>query len=197
MRGAKQIGLSFAITVLSLALSGCATTGSTPYQPVSASNSAAGGFSDERIDAGLYKVTFAGNRLTSRETVESYLLYRAAELTLEQGYDWFAIIDKEVEHKVDRTIEPGPIYDPWFASDYAYWRPYWRYYAPGTGWRNWYPYYGDPFWTGRLQPQTSERFEATAEIRMEHGAMPATNVRAFDAHDVIDRIGPSVQRPKD
>lgn len=180
-----------------LLVAGCATTGSTPYQPVSASNAAAGGFSDRRIADGDYQVTFAGNHLTSRETVESYLLYRAAELTLEQGYDWFTIVDRETEHRVDRQMVPGPAYDPWFASDYAYWRPYWRYYSPTIGWRSWYPYYGDPFWTSRLQQRTIERFEATAEIRMGHGAMPAENLRAFDARDVIARIGPTVKKPQE
>lgn len=185
-----------AIAALPLALAGCATVGSTPYQPVSASNPAAGGFTDQKLAEGRYSVTFAGNRLTSRETVESYLLYRAAELTLEQGYDWFAIVDKQMEHRVDREIVPDPLYDPWFASDYRYWRPYWRYYVPGTGWRSWYPYNGDPFWASRVQTQTSDRYEASAEIRMGRGAMPSTDLRAFDAHDVIARIGPSVQRPQ-
>jgi len=196
MRGVNRNILLAAIAALPLALSGCASIGSTPYQPVSASNPAAGGFSDQRLDEGRYSVTFSGNRLTSRETVESYLLYRAAELTLEQGYDWFAIVDKQVEHTVDRQLVRDPLYDPWFASDYRYWRPYWRYYVPGTGWQSWYPYNGDPFWTSRMQTQTSERYEAAAEIRMGRGPMPATDVRAFDAHDVIGRIGPDVKRPQ-
>ncbi len=197
MQNGKRTFLAAGMMALSLAIAGCSTTGSTPYQPVSASNRAAGGFSDERLATGDYRVTFSGNRLTSRETVEAYLLYRSAELTVEQGYDWFVIVDREVEHRVDRDTYPDPRYDPWFASDYAYWRPYWRYYAPGTGWNSWYPYYGDPFWASRAPTRTIERFEATAEIRMGHRAMPAENVRAFDARDVIARIGPDVQRPGD
>lgn len=188
--------LSATALASALLIAGCATTGSTPYQPVSASNPSAGGFSDQQIAADQFRVSFAGNHFTSRETVESYLLYRAAELTLQQGYDWFAIVDHATEHQVDRDTVPDPMYRPWFASDYAYWRPYWRYYAPTAGWQNWYPYYGDPFWTTRVQTRTVERFEATAEIRMGHGAMPAQDVRAFDAHDVIARIGPTVQRPQ-
>jgi len=197
MQICKQACLAASITVLSLALAGCSTTGSTPYQPVSASNRAVGGFSDERLAPDEYRVTFSGNRLTSRETVESYLLYRAAELALEQGYDWFAIVDRQVEHQVERDVYPDTRYDPWFAADYGYWRPYWRYYAPGTGWNSWYPYYGDPFWASRTPSRTVERFEATAEIHMGRGAMPATDVRAFDARDVIARIGPDVKRPEE
>ena len=155
MQNGKRTFLAAGMMALSLAIAGCSTTGSTPYQPVSTSNRAAGGFSDERLATGDYRVTFSGNRLTSRETVESYLLYRSAELTVEQGYDWFVIVDREVEHRVD------------------------------------------PFWASRAQTRTIERFEATAEIRMGRGAMPAENVRAFDARDVIARIGPQVQRPED
>lgn len=187
--------LMAAACLASVMTAGCASTGSTPYQPLSTSNAAAGGFTDQKIAEDRYMVTFAGNHLTSRETVESYLLYRAAELTLEQGYDWFTIIDRETEHRVDRDTAVSPMYDPWFAADYGYWRPYWRYYSPLDGWRNWYPYYGDPFWASRVQSRTVERFEATAEIKMGHGPMPAQDVRAFDARDVIARIGPTVKKP--
>jgi len=31
---------------------------------------------------------------------------------------------------------------------------------------------------------------------MGHGAKPAGNVRAFDAHEVVDRLGPTIQMPK-
>lgn len=195
MRKSTRTALSAALAVTAFLFSACSTT-STPYQPLSASSRVAGGFSDTRVAEGHYLVTFAGNTLTSRETVESYLLYRAAELTLEQGYDWFVINDREVEHRVEKQLRPDPMYDPWYARDYYYWRPYWRYYGPAAGWRSWYPYYGDPFWADRVDTRTVERFEATADIQMGHGAMPATNLRAFDARDVIDQIGPSVQRPQ-
>jgi hypothetical protein len=145
-----------------------------------------------RLAENQYRVTFAGNRLTSREQVESSLLYRAAELTLQRGYDWFVIVDREVERQVEREVRRDPFYDPWFYRDYAYWRPYWRYYGPNVGWQSWYPYYGDPFWADRMQDRTVERFEATAEIRLGRGFMRATDVRAFDARDVIARLGPDV-----
>jgi hypothetical protein len=179
-----------------LVLVGCATSGSTPYQPASSANAVQGGYSEVRLAEDRYSVTFAGNRLTSREQVEASLLYRAADLTLQRGYDWFVIVDKETERQVERQAGIDPLYDPWFRRDYLYWRPYWRYYGPGMGWNYWYPYYGDPFWADRLRDRTVERFEATAEIRMGRGAMPATDVRAFDARDVIGRLGPQVRPPQ-
>ncbi|WP_313670421.1 CC0125/CC1285 family lipoprotein [Sandarakinorhabdus sp.] len=179
-----------------LVLAGCATSGSTPYQPASSANAVQGGYSEVRLAEDRYSVTFAGNRLTSREQVEASLLYRSAELTLQRGYDWFVIVDKETERQVERQAGIDPLYDPWFRRDYLYWRPYWRYYGPGMGWNYWYPYYGDPFWADRFRDRTVERFEATAEIRMGRGAMPATDVRAFDARDVIGRLGPQVRPPQ-
>lgn len=184
------------ISALSLALvtSGCATSG-TPYQPISASNQVSGGYSEVRRADGVYRVTFAGNRFTSREDVEGYLLYRAAELTVQQNYDWFVIQDREIERRVEREVRRDPLYDPWFGADYGYWRPYWRYYQPRSGWQTWYPYYGDPFWSRDVDVRTVERFDVTAEITMGHGAMPATNLRAFDARDVLARLGPDIRRP--
>lgn len=181
---------------IALTLAGCASTGSTPYQPASSANAVQGGYSDTRLAEDRYSVTFAGNRLTSREQVETFLLYRAAELTQQRGYDWFVIVDKETERQVERQMGRDPMYDPWFYRDYGYWRPFWRYYVPRTGWNNWYPYYGDPFWADRMQDRTVERFEATAEIRLGRGLMPATDVRAFDARDVIARLGPQVRPPQ-
>ena len=38
-----------------------------------------------------YRVSFAGNSATSLQTVDDYLLYRAAELTVQTGHDWFQV----------------------------------------------------------------------------------------------------------
>jgi hypothetical protein len=190
------IGQRSVTAALALALAGCASTGSTPYQPASSANAVEGGYSELRLAEDRYAVTFAGNRLTSREQVEAGLLHRAAELTLQRGYDWFVIIDKQTERTVERQAVRDPLYDPWFHRDYFYWRPYWRYYGPGVGWNNWYPYYGDPFWATRTRDRIIDMFEATAEIRMGRGAMPASDVRAFDARDVIGRIGLQARAPQ-
>ena len=128
--------------------------------------------------------------------MESYLLFRAAELTLEQGMDWFAIEDRVVEHEVERQVRRDPFYDPWFGSYYGYWRPSWRYYGR-TGWRSWYPYYGHTFWTDHVDVREVERFEAMAEIRLGSGATPNDTMRAFNASEVIERIKPRVEYPGD
>lgn len=183
-----------ALAGAALSLAGCATP-VTPYQPASAANPVAGGYSDTRIAADRYLVTFSGNSFTSRERVEAALLYRAAELTVQQGYDWFVIHDREMERQVEREVRRDPLYDPWFVRDLGLWRPYWRYYGPRSGWQSWYPYDGDRFWTSHVDVRTIERFEATAEIIMGRGRKPGDNVRAFDAREVMTRLGPEVLHP--
>lgn len=175
-----------------LALSGCASS-STPYQPLSSASQISGGYTDHQLGEGRYRVTFAGNRLTSRETVESYLLFRSAQLTLEQGYDWFVVVDHEMDHRITREIRPDPYYRPWFSPSYGDWRPYWRYYEPEFGWREWDPYHGDRFWTEEV---TTEEFEAAAEIRMGKGAIPAGETAAMDARKVSAELGPRIEDPR-
>ncbi len=178
-----------------LALTGCTAT-STPYQPLGLGSRISGGYTDIRIDETHYRVSFAGNRLTSRDRVESYLLFRAAELTLLKGYDYFIIQDREVEHQIERQVRRDPFYDPWYRPYHDYWRPYWRYYRNGRGWYIWYPYYGDPFWADRYDVRTIDRYEATADIVMGKGARPNGNLRSFDAREVRDRLAPQIEYPE-
>ncbi|MCL6251227.1 hypothetical protein M3P36_09265 [Altererythrobacter sp. KTW20L] len=176
-----------------MAVVGCAHP--TPYQPLGSRSEGSGGYSDERVAQGHYRVAFRGNSLTSRETVEAYLLYRAAELMVSEGYDWFVVIDREVEHTVTREVRRDPLYRPWFGPAYSTWQPYWRYYLRGQGWVVWDPYHADPFWADRVDERRVEQFESSAEIRAGRGVAPAGNGQVFVARDVLEEIGPRVVRP--
>ena len=66
------------------ALAGCATT----YQSMGGT----GGYRDSHIAEDVYRVLYSGNGFATRETVQTYWLYRAAELTLEKGFDGFEIV---------------------------------------------------------------------------------------------------------
>lgn len=181
----------------SIALAGllAACTTATPYQPNIPGQKVSGGFSEMRIEQNRFRVTFSGNSLTSRETVEGYLLYRAAELTVEQGYDWFTIVDRNTEADRRTYVERDPFYSPWYGPAYGYWRPSWRYYGGGYGWRSWDPYWGSPFWGDSIDVRTVTRFEASAEVTMSRGAKPTDDPRAFDARAVVSNLGPRVLRP--
>ena len=75
----KRLFLAAAATA-AVVLGGCATA--TPYQPLQPGWTASGGFSERQIEPNRWQVSFSGNSLTSRQTVETYLLFRSAELTL-------------------------------------------------------------------------------------------------------------------
>jgi hypothetical protein len=181
--------------VAALALAGglAACETATPYQPLEKGSAVSGGFTDQKLDANHFRVTFQGNNLTSRETVETYLLYRAAELTVAQGYDWFETVDRHTQRDRRTYVDPDPFYGPGYA--WGYWRPNWRYYGGGFGWRSWGPFWGDPFWADNTQIQTVQKFEASAEIVMRHGPKPEGDARAFEARAVIANLGPKIERP--
>jgi hypothetical protein len=80
----------------------------TPYQP-SAFSRAHYGYAQTETDANRVRVSFSGNAETSRETVETYLLFRAAELTLERGYDYFVVADHDVEANTQYAVAGPPV----------------------------------------------------------------------------------------
>ncbi|MDP3802210.1 hypothetical protein [Brevundimonas sp.] len=167
-----------------LALSACATA--TPYGPAGVDSRY--GYSEQRVDADRYRVSFAGNSVTSREQVEMALLLRAAEVTVENGFDWFATVNRATDRDVRLQRTP----DPFFYDRYGpYWGPSWRYYRRGY-WSPW----GDPFW-GRndFDVREIDRYEASAEVVMGRGRKPADDPNAFDAREVIQNLGPQVTRP--
>ncbi len=149
----KRSGAIAAIAAAGLALGSCMTA--TPYQPAVGTGSYRTGYSDEAIESDRFRVSFAGNSLTSRETVERYLLYRAAELTLQKGFDHFVLVSRDTETKTNTYVDQrwGPSYGPW-----GYWRPYWRWYRPRFGWRSWDPFYDDPFWDRDVDVRTVNRY---------------------------------------
>ncbi|MBN8807569.1 MAG: hypothetical protein J0I47_04935 [Sphingomonas sp.] len=185
-RRASALGL---IAASSLALAGCMTE--TTYRPATGRGFEREGYSERQIEPNRFLVMFAGNSVTSRETVERYLLFRAAELTVQQGFDYFVMADRDTDKRT-RTY----VTEPFGPGPWGYWGPRWRYYGRGFGWRSWDPFWGDPFWGDRVDVNTVDKFEASAEIVMGHGPKPAGNVRAFDARAVMANIGPSVVMPK-
>lgn len=166
-------------------MAACATP--TPYQQYQPEGARGihGGYSDQRLAPNRFKVSFHGNELTSRDRVENYLLYRAAELTVASGYDWFMIADRHTEHDVETHVRESP---------WGYWQPHWRYQRYGYGWDVWHPEYGGAFWANQIDVSRVESFEVTAEIVLGKGA--ASEPAAFDARRVMTAIGPMVELPK-
>ena len=80
--------LQIAAIMLAVSLGCCAS----PYQAESFFNATEGGFSEFELESGLWRVTVQSNPDTSDETVQTYWLYRCAELALEKSFDGFAIL---------------------------------------------------------------------------------------------------------
>ena len=81
------IALAFSAALLTA----CATS-PTLYGPQTAPRGA--GYSEYRLEAGRYRVTFQGNPGAPINQVSDYALLRAAELALRDGYDWFRVADR-------------------------------------------------------------------------------------------------------
>lgn len=184
--------------VMALAATVAACTTATPYQPYRPDRlgEVHGGYSEQRLGPNRFIVRFHGNELTSRDRVEKYLLFRAAEVTVQNGASWFSIVDRHTEHDVRTYARPGPFAGPFYGSPYGYWRPHWRYYRRGYGWDVWHPEYGGPFWGDTIDIDTVESYEASAEIVLRKGPMMATDQRAFDARRVLADLGPTIELPR-
>jgi len=185
-----------ATIVGAMALAACATP--TPYQPATGQGFYRNGYSDQQIEPNRFQVSFSGNDLTSRETVERYLLYRAAQLTLERGFDHFILADRDTNVR-SRTYST-PNFGGAYAGGFGWgggWGPAWRYRSRAFGWRSWDPFWGDPFFDRSVDIRTVDKYEAMAEIVTGRGPKPANNVRAFDARAVLQSLGPTVTAPED
>ena len=96
--------------LLAVAIGAAAVTAAraetTPYQPAVRTHY---GYAETQTDVNRVRVSFAGNSDTSRETVELYLLYRAAEVTLQRGYDYFVVADHSVEARTEYAASGPPL----------------------------------------------------------------------------------------
>jgi hypothetical protein len=153
------------VVVLGLLLAACAG-GPTPYQQAHDGY----GYSDQRIEENRYRVSFAGNSATTRQTVEDYLLYRAAELTVQTGHDWFEVVHRN-------TVQD---YSGFGGSPQM---------GLGVG-------SGGDFGVGLSFPVLggggAARYTADMDILVHDGEKPQQNPDAYDAFAVISRLQPKV-----
>lgn len=64
------------------------------------------GYWETRLTENRYRVTFTGRNATASETVKDYALLRAAELTIDNGFDWFQVVERENDGRVIDHSEP-------------------------------------------------------------------------------------------
>ena len=144
-------------------LSAC--VGPTPYQPRSEKY----GYADQQLDQTHYRVSFTGNPETARDVVENYLLYRAAQLTLANGNQWFTIVDHDTDKDTSYSgfADPGAGVGPAFAGGYGY--PGW--YGGGTV----------------IDETPTNQYRADLTMAVSGGAKPVDK-NTYDASDVVRRL---------
>ena len=189
-----------ALTASTLLVAGCQTE--TTFHPATSRGFYSEGYSERALQPGRWLVSFSGNSVTARDTVERYLFFRAAQLTLQQGFDNFVLANRDTKLRQRTYATPGGFgggYGGGFGGGFGYggfggyWGPSWRYHG-AFGYRSWEPF-GYGAWGGGLDINTIDKFEATADIIMRHGPIPQGDVRAFDARKVVETVGPSVVLP--
>lgn len=102
-------------TLLGICLVAVGCTQPTYYRP--AANGF--GYAEQQIAEDRYQVVFAGNHKTRREQAHQYVLFRAAQLADEKGYDYVAVNDQSQRiefygslfdrptQRVDLTLDNG------------------------------------------------------------------------------------------
>ncbi len=154
---------------LVLVLIGCAGK-PTPYQPKADRT----GYSQQQLDAQTWRVQFAGNIDTPRETVENYLLYRSAEIMLFGGHEKVVMLEKDIERNVE--------YYPNFEYGLRRGRRHGNHHGLG--------YYG-PVYYGSLVS-----YSGTATIRIYSGDPPTPDAPVYDAQEIVQQLGPTIVLPQ-
>jgi hypothetical protein len=164
-----------AIALCLAVVAACATP--TPYKEAATMND--DGYTTQQIESNRFRISFRGNSLTTRQTVDTYMLYRAAEVTLQNGGEYFIIVNKDVDKNTGYEN---------YGDDLA-----WGW-GGGWGWRHGYGGYGGPFRGGFDYSRPINSYDAIADIVTYRGPKPAANPYAYDAREVLNAIGPTVIR---
>lgn len=146
----------------------------TPYQ----ASEGRYGYGEQQIEKNRYRVTFSGNPSTPRETVQNYLLYRAAELTVQSGFDYFTVVDRDVERST-RYYTQG------YADDFGYYDRF----GSRRGIRR---FYRPSFYSTNAYPVSE--YESIADIVMAEGEKPEGDANAYDALDVLQQLQPLIRK---
>lgn len=81
------------IAIFSICLINTACSSQSPYRDASRGGY---GYKETRISEQRYRITFNARGDNSAAAMD-YALLRAAELSLEKGYDWFEVVDRQTE----------------------------------------------------------------------------------------------------
>ena len=92
------------------------------------------GYSEIQLSENVFQIRFKGNSVTSSERAEDFSLLRGAELALEHGFKYFALMDSESKKDTYKVRTPLRVY--------VYGHTYPGYYYQDYGYGHFPPYYG-------------------------------------------------------
>ena len=144
----------FVVIVTSLLLTACS---SQPDYRAAKGNGY--GYAEQKISDNYYRVTFKA-RGDDSGAAKAYALRRAAELTAEQGYDWFMVVDKAtVTEREQNSNRAGAAYQQTTVRDCG---------LLGCRSRT----VAQPQYEVGLSTGGRDQVEAVLEIRLGKGVMP-------------------------
>jgi hypothetical protein len=157
-------------TLLLLGLVACASS-PTPYQAATDGF----GYREQQLESNRYRVSFAGNSATSLDRVQDYVLYRAAELTVAGGHDYFKVVNRSTDTRGSGV--GGPRIGVGVGSG-----------GSGSG-------LGIGVSSILGGGGYADDYTVTMDILMFDGEKPATDQDAYDAHEVLRRLAPRIEAP--
>ncbi|HYD88349.1 MAG TPA: hypothetical protein VEA80_12810 [Vitreimonas sp.] len=149
------------------ALAACAST-PPPYAP--APGQGAAGYSETQIESNRYFVTFRAPSGADPALLQDYALLRAADLTLQNGREWFWVDRRTLDEQSTRATGPSV--------------------GIGVGGGSWGSHSGGSVGVGINLPLGGQRQvarSATLEIRMGEGAKP-DDPNAYDARAIATNL---------
>jgi len=155
---------TLAVLSLGLALAAC-SSGPTRYIPAYDSDDM--GYREQRIEEQRFRVSFRANPDLKPADVEDMALRRSAELTIQNGYQWFQVVSRMTDVVGGSRSGGGPTVGIGGSSGS---------YGSSLGIGLGFNLGGD-----------SRQFESTLEIVMGHGQKPS-DPAAYDAYSVLSRF---------
>jgi hypothetical protein len=113
--------------IAALSLGACASL--APYGPQQGPGGQ--GFAEQRIESDRYRVSYSG--VGAPGPVADMALLRAAELTLEQGYDWFEVTQRYIDGRPDSAGGMRPSVSVGYGSSSGRYGRYGGYSSSGVG----------------------------------------------------------------
>lgn len=151
------------VVFIALGLAACAST--PAYGPAASPNGA--GYSERQIESNRFFVTYRASGSTDAALLQDYALLRAAEVTLEQGGEWFWVDRRALDE--DHSYNSGPRF------------------SVGVGGASLGGHSGVGVGVGMNFPlggqQAQQAHSATIEMRIGQGAKPA-DPNAYDAREI-------------